>query len=866
MSEYESDAYESKACKVPPTGQGTVEQYEKLFKQKISYDSTDRQIDTARWRKADLYDRGYQWLRPAFTHAGSGKPTQFSRIRHNPNDPTSIPTPVFNEGLGIRQNETARLGRPEYKPFVRPSGENPSIKVRLGAKKGKDVLLYELQRMEFDKQEDLVYWHMPAYGDATLVGRWEQTWDKTTTIPVSGAVSCSRRPGAQAEPDLSGPLGAETLGIAPPSEPCDFTLASPKVPYPDAVKFGIAEPGFEDAPVDYDVLLCPQCQDHPETVRFQPNMEEAKGKDSIGRPLGEQKPLGQWTIQTFSPYDVYLENGGVDIDPSDQREITLCHVESLDWVALRFPDKAQAVKAENPASLMEYHPHGGSPELYQAAGSAQLFGNHVRIKEYHRKPTMVLNEMSKQFEMDKGRSIIKAGDVILLDGDFLIEDINQKGGTVERIEWVTIPWEILEGGRLARGLSLWDVMFDAQDIINNNESFTQATNQRGAVLTLLARKGHNFETGPLDGMPGRLATFDTDPLAPQEQPGYLETKTIDRGITANSENATQYLQRAGGKSDVEGGSTPPGVAAATAIAQLLEQSAEHRKPRIRRIRAAFKKLWSHGLRLIAALWIEPRDIRFESEDGEEKWAALHGLDLEGQTDVDLEPEPISDSPDIRRENVRDLINLRVITPGVNPVMDRRIAKALDAPSEFYTDEDLQESAAQREYEDFIEKQKAPVMNPSLDEHGTHYQEHGRAAHSERFRALMEQAGWGQALEVLSGDWDQNIKLICMTPIPMVPGTPLMLPGMPPDPSQPPVQPGQPMPPVQSFQSKIKNSWLQKLALAGFKAPDGPAFDQVATWLAHAEAHKAYGELKAMAAAPQMAAPAGDEGAGGQVAA
>jgi hypothetical protein len=67
MSE-DYDGYESKACKVPPTGQGTQEDFEKLFKEKITYDSTGREIDCSRWRKADLYDRVGVAIRPWANH------------------------------------------------------------------------------------------------------------------------------------------------------------------------------------------------------------------------------------------------------------------------------------------------------------------------------------------------------------------------------------------------------------------------------------------------------------------------------------------------------------------------------------------------------------------------------------------------------------------------------------------------------------------------------------------------------------------------------------------------------------------------------------------------------------------------------
>jgi hypothetical protein len=333
-------------------------------------------------------------------------------------------------------------------------------------------------------------------------------------------------------------------------------------------------------------------------------------------------------------------------------------------------------------------------------------------------------------------------------------------------------------------------------------------------------------------------------------------------VAQNIERSVQYLQRAGGKADVEGGNVPAGVAAATAIAQLLEQSAEHRKPRIRRIRALLKKLWSHGLKLIAAQWIEPREYRFKSEAGEEKWASLHGLDLQGQTDIDLEPEPISDSPDIRRENVRDLITLQVIKPGMDRNIDRQIIKALDGPTEFYQDDLLQETAAKREWEEFEERDVVPVVDPTFDEPNAHIQEHGRVMETEAFRELASRSDWHGAFRILAADWEQFNRFLMAMPF-NAQG------AMSPPGSTP---PGQLPLPMKDTQTKLVEGWSQRLAQVGFKSPDQEALVKVMTWRAHYEAHRLELEKKQMAAQvaarPQVATPGGEsaEGATAPVAA
>lgn len=856
--------YEQREPKLKPPGKMAKEEVQEFFRCKVAYETSDRCRDASRWRRAELYDEGNQQLRPAFTHAGAGAPAQWIALQYNPSDPLSVPRPVFNEGLPIRQNESARLARPEYKPFVRPSGENPDIKVKLGAQKAKDVLLSELQRMEWDKEEDLFFWGLPTYGGSWVLSWWDQPWTEVVNVPVDTAMACPNRRPLESSP-IPGPDGE--MIQPPPSEPCEFRLAKPEVSAQEArqdpyLSDLLAEKSFAAPAPSLHVSTCATCPDHPPLEKFQPTIEEADGKDSLGRPMGEPQPLGQWALKCRSPFDVFPENGGIDIDYANQREITLSHVESLDWIAERWPDKAKDVKPENPAALMEFHPVAGAPDIYTTGASSKLFTCHARVKEHHKKPWMEFDPEAQSYRMNRGRSLIMASDVVLLDGEYLIKSVNDPKKSVERVWWEYVPFEFREGGRRLAGLGLWDSMFDAQDNVNETASQRQAINRRMAVPTWVKRRGWNSEIGTMDGMPGRQWEIDTDPLAPNEIPQIVNNDTAPQGLTQEGEASLAYMNRVGARSELESGRVPnANLSAATAIAQLLEESAEGRKPRIRRIRNAFRRLWSHGLRLVSGMWIEPRQYKSEGEDGEERWEALKGLDLQGQTDVDLEPIPISDSPDIKRENVRDLIQLQVIRPGTDPVLDRKIAKALDAPSEFHQDEDLQESAAQREWVEFIQQGKPPCEDPSLDDPMAHYQEHGRACHKESFRDLEERAGWNDALDkVLAGDWDEFLKFVAFLPqmqrqLQQAQEAEVAKQAM--SMGQPPPPPNMAPPmPVPALQVRIKQAWTERLLGAGWQSPDPEALEQVLSWRAHIEAHRLRLEMKQMQAmaAPTAAAP------------
>lgn len=876
---------------LPAPGKLNSSELRTFVDNRINYSSPLRMEEVSNLRRAELYDKGWQWLNRAYTASDSAGAASWAAKSFERNDPLAIPMPVFNEGLPLRQNESARLARPEYTPSVPPTGANPDIRTRLGAKKAERVLKSELKRMGWPYQQDLGFYHMPLYGNWRLVSGWDMPWDETVMVPVE-AHACPRHPvfGDRYPPAPVPKLrqAAEVLGIVapqPPPQPCTYVQAGP---------LHAGTPDGQEMAHD----TCPTCPDQPQMVPFQPTLEEAKsGKDSLGQPMGKAQPLGRGFLRTVTGYDVFVVDSGVDQSYEDAAEFVWTHVETLDWVAMRYPDKIRddagnlLIKPENPAKLSEHHPIAGMPMFYGAGATMRLFENKVRVKEYHRKPWMAWDDDKKQYAMNKGRSVIIAGDVCLLDGDYLIPSQNNPEEYLERCILTLPPWEFMDGGRRTTGLSMWQMMFDPQDFINQSQSQTQATIQTCAVPMMIASKAMNLETPENSvGLPGRYVTYDSDPVSPTLEPHLINNMTIAPGVAQAMQAAYEYMTRGAHTAEVEQG-IPGGVSAATAISYLLNETGETRKPRIHRIQEALRRVWSHQLRLIAALWIEARPYQYAGEDGEEAWGALHGLDLCGQTQAEVEITSEEDTPEMKREKTRDLITLGVIRLGTDPNVDRIVAKDLGAPEALYVDTDLQESAAQRQWHYFLEQSRIPQVDPTTDDGQSHWTEHGRAWHTEEMRDLRDKGNWDGALHFLSSDYGKQLDQIafqCANPAPVA-ASPEMLQQLPPQEQAaiqagqmpPPMMPGPPSPPLQDM---IYGYWMQRLMQAGFlpapgamapqpqpgvppqpTCPDPASLNKVLWWRAHMEADRLQGELKQLEAqgSPTMAAPGTDQGQAGQ---
>jgi hypothetical protein len=797
--------------------------------------------DASEWRRAELYDQGAQWLREAMAgYEGGTSAAQWVEMYWSDEDPRYIPTPVFNEGVGARINESARMGRPNYRPKVSPKAEVPDLKSREGAKSMKEMLTHRLHETHWDdKHSPLLYYHMPLYGGAWWKSEFVLRWDRTVPVPVLGSVRCPQCGTMLASPQV------------PADKVSELTEAAPEGGLPMLAE-NTLEPG-EDGSVT--VQACPWCPDHPPMVETSATLEEAQNgaTDAIGRPLGQEQPLGDWEMTVRSPYDMFARNMGLDMSPGEVSEWTVAHVEHLDWVGLRWPNLVGKVKPENPAALARYHPIAGAPDLLNSLLDSKMFENCVRVKERHKAPWMEpqLDPATGKYQMklNRGRSAVVIGSEVMLYDHLLMPSINYPGEYVERVDVDYVPWEFIDGGRRLQGQGLWSMMFDPQDARNEITSQTQAVRKRLAVPLYLALTTHNFSIQGMRGIPGMLAEIEPDPVAPMILPQLINNSTIDAGVREELRDSIDSIGRFAGFVEVEKGTPPPGVSAGYAIEALKGAAGERREPRLARVKASLKRAWSHGARVMVHMYAEGRPMKYEDDDGEERWKYAKGLDFNKQTDVDVDGEPDFDTAAAEVEKVRDAITMRVIDPSrATPAKQRRLAKLLKLPEELFEDEDLQEKAAQREWIEFKDNSVYPRVDPGMDDNSTHYQIHGRHWHSAFCREQRRLAGWDQILQVLGGTWTQDLTMLSMTPSP------------------------------QDIQDRVLSFWLQKLQMApmlglSYRPPDpqtqpreAAAFKYVMIWRAHIEAHRLEDEVKQRQAMmmPVLAAPGAPQTSAGNM--
>jgi hypothetical protein len=899
-----------------PPGQETDESKLVGFVKQRAYRSSPLYADDfSMFRKAELYDQSEQWLRRAYTTRDSRYPTQWIKIDYDAGDPNSIPLPVYNEMVALRENESARLSRPEYKPRVKPKGENPGITEKEGAKGAERALQYRLKEMPWDQVEEQATYNMPMYGGTWLESRWEQSWMETIRVPANSVI-CSRNPQAaggatpgepirgvdpnepvpsQVPPPTAQPEPPQGAGMPPqgPGVPPGPGMSVPNAPpsplggqpgMQDTQMIAPAGGGLEgDWPADQSQMLegqasvsepgleqlqtmmggvgapsqlppcpyvdtaenakkanvptdgaCPLCGSP--LMSYQPTQEEALG------PLGKDWPKGDWKVSTPWPYGIFPRDAGVGVDRSDVDEWVRVEIRPISWVEERYPHKVRSptgellIHPQHPTALMVENPTFGAPVVFQAGQHTAAFRNHVLVYEYNRKPWMAWNPELKKYTKNRGRHTVVVQERVCIDTDLEIESINQPGRWIPRVRLEFVHWEPKEGGRRSTvGQSLWDRLYDCQDGINERMAQVRAVNQRGALPWYIQQRGRNFESRAADAsVPFRRVLCDIDPNDKQPPLTLMQNTTIDAGVYAEIDAGRDFAQRVSGQVEVERGQVPPGVAAATAIAYLKTESGEKRRPRIKRLRSALVRAWQHGADLMGGLYIEPREYSYEDEFTEERWAFIHGdIIASSNPKVDIYPTPDYDQDDLEREQIRDLITLGVLDPRQTPQLNRKIVQTLFPRGEFYGYDDHREEQSQREWRDFKEYGRVPVIDPSLDDAMTHFQEHGRECFSAWFRGEEAKAGWDRILGFLGSDWDEALTQLSFL-----------------------------KPPGTSLQDLILQFWNVRMQMAvqmqGYQPPmdeEGiKALENVLHWRSHMEAHKYEFLMQAAKQQPPPTAP------------
>lgn len=737
----------------------------------LSPDNTYRLERFSIWERVRLMKQNNQWLEPDM----SDDPTQTPFWKVTEVDETNwSPMPVQNEMIEPLQNETARLQGNGSRPYIKPTEDTPDK--QRAAKLSRDVLLDRLDVLRWREHEHEGVTSCVDFGTWVFRTGWDIDYSKTIKTPVLTAKKCPE---------------------------CDFTVADPSVP-PKRVMGMVDDPMMQGRlnvqsmkdennplnPATYraKVTHCLTCQAPPtppaapaipgemmpaelaapssawappELEEYMPKPEQAKnGFDHFKRPLGEDTPIGEVYVENVSVFDYYPENQGLEVKFNQVMENGQATIRSLDWIVNHYPENGAKVQAEDAATLMKWHPVAGSSRHAMGGGEKDLFQNHALVREWHKDPWVVIDEHTKIPKLNRGRSLVMAGPIVLLDDDFMIECKDKTGqptgDLIPRIQYQVVPWEVRE--KELFGLGAGELIMPQQVTINTMLAQVQDARHRFGSPKLLAEEGTDLIYAGFADTGYQSDVYYYRPGSEGAKPEPFGNIQMDQEWTNEYNIYVDSIHRAVGTMDAETGGTPGGGKAewsAQALMYLGEKASERRKNRIDRIREAKRRAYKHMLQLIQEKYREDRDYRVKRVSTSERISIkkFKGLDLQGQHDVVFDDEPAYDTRLVRQAAMKEGLQAGTIIPDTASAR-RKINRELGAPLDINEEQNKQVERSIDEFCLFFDEGRDPAVSQRGDDHTIHFQQHMLDLMGDEAEQLMSDVDWSQ-IELALWGWEED---------------------------------------------------------------------------------------------------------------
>lgn len=821
----------------PPAKGSDASTHRAFFEHYFDYQSTYRAQLAREWSLAKSFVESMQWVRLADSRVDPRR--AFRWTQQNPSE--DIPKPVQNEILGLFDNEVAKLGRRQSKPYVRPL--STSTESRGGASAANDILNDHLDRViKWPRLRRKGIFQEVLYG----LGVWKSYWDldyrKTVKVGAAGAVKCS-------SPDCSFVLRSTQVKD---SEASQIPMGAPVTK-----QYGIeqSEGGSSTGVVNHRAEACFNCGSPLEPAQLLPE-EALSQQDSLGRPLFDEHPMGDAAVECVSPFDFFPGNEGIDQDPETCEEFGQETPRDLDWVANHYDVevredgyyyRGERILPEDPVHIAQRHPILGESGYWsggpRSALDRNLYRNHILVREYYRLP-------SRRFP--EGIARVMAGRHLLMDDDLMIPSRINPGALVPRAKFCISRFWPRDGELFAMGLCV--PLFSPQMRINMTYSQVVANRETSGTDALLLTKGMRLlSPGWNKNYAGRTAVVELDPEHPQMLPQPIQARVMDVRVFQEVDRTIEHMRDVVGAKEVDRGGVPANVGAATAIQLLQEKAAERRDSREQELKDCFRDLYSHVLLLLSEKVVEPRNYRAPGKGKTWEVRQFIGSQLKGFTDAIVDEESAYDVRSFEREGLVQAVQLGLLKPDT-PFALRETMKAMGLPMTITDETNVQVDDAERKWFLFRDEGRIPVIDPFEDSHFIHWQVYGKFLKGEDGIEMKERAGWEDILPHIA-NWEMMLDAAVMMDqqvrasqaMAQSTGMQIALPQQDPYLMM--------LPPA--LEDQVFVTWMRMLEAKGqqFQEHQVP----FVRFKAVTEAHRRYGEGKkagAMMGAPSLAAPGG----------
>jgi hypothetical protein len=283
-----------------------------------------------------------------------------------------------------------------------------------------------------------------------------------------------------------------------------------------------------------------------------------------------------------------------------------------------------------------------------------------------------------------------------------------------------------------------DDLVTIQSYRNLIEAVIKLTVQRTGNSTWLNPVGSNVEN--ISGQPGEILDYMPVSLGgstfakPERIPAELSNV---QPLIILQNKLDDSMERIAGTFFLQGGDTPPGVTAASALAYLGERAERSMSPAKRAFAKSWKQWEGMNLEIARANWNDERIVTIVGRN--KKWETKKFLraDLAGNVNLSIDWKALfPKSTATQRATIAHLIQLAVVNPQ-DPQQQYKILEAFGETA-LKGSESIDVQEAIKEWDEFLENSQPPIMIPLVQNSVVHIIQHADVAKTDEFKEMLRE--------------------------------------------------------------------------------------------------------------------------------
>lgn len=715
-----------------PTMESSDADVRTWFETHLNHLSPRRRWRTQRAAENLWFYLGRQWIEARSMLAPGNGAYHFTEVYRQSD--AAFPRPVTNFIAPAVDNEVSRLARKEYVPDTNAGKNEPEWMA--ASRLAKDILMYEIAKQVWDEKREHLIFNMVVDSIAICRTWWDENDVETTLVAAPDAVSCpmcQKRFASSRVPRSFASLGMPGGDVSP--MPMQWADTAEEVAPQGEMTAAQAEAGAQ-----IKMRHCPFCEQQQELKPYEMSEEEAIGQDVFGRPMGLSVPRGEGLIDVISIHEFFPENGGMAMEPYQQKIFMQEKVRPLEWIALRLPEFRDTLAPEDASVLLRTNPLYSDPSftgmgnkfgLGSGAGN-ECYYNHARVREVVVNPQPIPG-------LEKGAHFFQVNDHVTRRELCLeVEGEDGQFKMIPRVKYHFARFKRVPGN------------FDGRTFVDDMKSLQRRLNEVDAQSIDLRERGKPVIWTPAgteiyarEDMGGALNIVEYDSALTSWTPqGSIFPGVPLTGAAYAQERAQiiQDMQKIGFPQDIEMGQSPGSVKTTSGLMLLSEEASQKRAPRERALINLYESAFEHLLQLNWALRKEDAEYEVAQEGGLFERKSFTGTDLIGNIRVKMNARAGYDQTLYNKEAAAEALQMGLYKLDSPAAIDR-ILDLMKLPKDVNENQTLQIGRAEMAWSDFMREKKVPAIDTTLFDPLTWYSVLGKRWLTDEAFIKQNDAGW-----------------------------------------------------------------------------------------------------------------------------